>query len=92
MPLSPNVKRAFDDWIKTDTWCTGHSSDQHQFYKFVWAVREYSRKRPSEMDLEREIINQWTGRWNQKYLEHCARKYAGLYVTLLEFADSRRRR
>ena len=91
MPLSPKVKEAFDQWARTETWCKGNLPDETGFYKFVWAVIEYSKKRPTETEINDLLIEKWEAKFDRKYLENCARKYSGLYVNLLEFHDCRRK-
>ena len=89
MPLSPNVRRAFDQWIRTSTWYKAHPNDERRFYKFVWAVLIYSRRRPTEQEVQHEIIACWTGRFDPTSLEQVARKYASLYEHLYAFTKSR---
>ena len=91
MPLSPKVKEAFDQWARTETWYKANLPDEVGFYKFVWAVLEYSKRRPTENEINDLLIEQWKGKLDLQYLENRARKYSGLYVTLLEFYDSRRK-
>jgi len=91
MSLSPNVRRAFERWVRASTWYTGHPLDERRFYRFVWAVLEFSRRRPSERELQAEIVAFWKGRFDPDQLIYKARAYASLYQTLIEFARARKR-
>jgi len=91
MSLSPLINRSFDAWLNCDTWHTGHSSDEARFYAFVWNVFRYSKKRPTEKYLRELILERRHGNFESEYLEKLALRYSNLYVTLLEFAESRTR-
>lgn len=90
MPFSPNVREAFSRWIRTSTWYKSHPNDEQRFYKFVWAVIVYSRRRPTEQELQQEIIAYWTGRFDSTQLEQFAHQYASLYEHLYTFGKFRR--
>ena len=85
--MSALARTAFDGWLKTETWHTGHPLDDRRFFRSVWAVIGKGSERPSEEDVEQMILDQ--GRLQSNYLKDKARKYASLYVTLCEFADER---
>lgn len=91
MAFSPNVMKAFDAWIRVDTWHTGHALDEKRFYRFVWAVLEYSRRKPSEADVFEAIIRAHGGQFEATFLEQKARHYANLYLDLHAFAKARNR-
>jgi hypothetical protein len=86
---SPVVRRMFQQWIKSETWYTGYACDQDRFYRFVWAVVRYSRRRPEGRELESLMIQKWKGRLAQDVLEQQARGYASLYTRLIDFAKNR---
>jgi hypothetical protein len=92
MPLSPLIKKSFDAWINSDTWCQGHACDKARFYTFVWNVVRYSRKRLSEKNLKALILERWDDKWDSEYLEKNASFYSSLYTSLLEFAKARTQR
>lgn len=89
MSFSPNVRKAFQSWIKVSSWHTGHTADDKRFYGFVWSVLTYSRKRPSEGELRQEIMKAWSGRLESKYLQERASEYAQLYEHLHGFAKAK---
>lgn len=75
--------------MNSDTWYTGHDSDQAQFYAFVWNVFRYSRKKPTEKELRELILDRWHKKLDRQTLENVALNYSGLYATLLDFAKSK---
>jgi len=83
------VEKPFLGWISCDTWFKGHPSDDERFYRFVWAVAQYSRRLPSEMTIRDLIISEWAGKLESDFLQSQALYYSGLYATLLEFAKVR---
>ena len=90
MALSPAAQLAFNEWIGKETWHTGHLLDQKRFFRFVWAVLEDPKRRPSKTALRDSILREWKGRFDKSALEELARKYAALYTTLCDFAGARR--
>jgi len=86
--MSESAQRAFDGWIKTETWHSGHPLDDQRFFRFVWAVVPQGKNRPSEEEIQQAITHTWQGRFAADYLAEKVRYYASLYVTLCDFADA----
>ena len=88
--MSPNVKQAFDEWIKVEWWHKGNPQDEARFFRFVWAVCTVSRRPLTASDLRREILHEWNGRLEIEYLESCVMHYSQLCETLCNFAKARK--
>jgi hypothetical protein len=83
------VEKSFLAWISCDTWYKCHPSDDERFYRFVWAVAQFSRRPPSEITIRNLIISEWAGKLENDFLQNQAMHYSGLYATMLEFAKVR---
>ncbi len=83
--LSPTVAKYFMKWILTSTWYTEHTCDMDRFYKFVKAVKRWSKKRPSG-ELVRQLIVEHGGPLED--LEKMADHFKSLYVEILEYEDT----
>jgi hypothetical protein len=57
-----------------------------RFYRFVKAVARYSRKAPLQADVHALIVDRWSDQVADSIeLDEIARKFAGLYETLLDY-------
>lgn len=84
--MSPRVKKAFEEWINTNSWHTGHDLDKARFYRFVWSIFTFSRKSPDASSIRNEILKRWEDRLEAKYLQEKAIHYSQLLEVLYEFA------
>ena len=82
--MSPNVAKAFDRWIRHDTWFTGHPNDEARFYRFIWVYYALSRRSPNARALREKILERWGA-----HMEPQAIHYSQLAETLYEFAKAR---
>mgnify|MGYP001601848238 CR=1 len=85
MSFSLNVRNSFEAWARVPTWHTRHTADDKRFYKFVWSVLKYSRRKPSEQTIRQEILKMWSGKLEAEYLRQRATEYAQLYDHLYAF-------
>lgn len=91
--LSPLVQKAFDQWIKADTWYKAHPNDEERFYRFVWAAVRVSRNGgPSEQDIRDLIHQEWDGKMDPGYLDDEALRASSLYRSLYDFGKARNAR
>src|SRR6266702_7712110 len=98
MSLPSSVEPYFRAWIRVDTWHTNNLHDLTRFYKFVWAVHRYCRRRkgvkkskkrlPSDSEVYAEIIEARRETFNEKALEYEASHFSRIYSHLLDFANT----
>lgn len=92
MKLSPCVQKEFDNWINRAQWHTGHRTDEELFFRFVYAIVQFSRKQlPADDDIESLILQKWRGKMGDAVLEEKAAYYSNLYSTLSHFAQFRKK-
>lgn len=85
--MSPNVEKAFDKWIRHDTWFTGHPNDEARFYRFIWVYYALSRRSPNARAIREKILERWGA-----HMEPQAIHYSQLAETLYEFAKAKNAR
>ncbi len=90
MSFSPTVRAAFEKWICTPTWYKSHPLDEQRFFRFVWTVLVFSRRRPTESDLYSEITEYANGTIDGDELIRLARQFSNRYEDLYSFARARR--
>src|SRR6516164_8403786 len=83
--LSSIIARYFDIWIRQETWDSGHWSDRERFYRFVKAVKRYSRRPVSSDQIQTLMIDRWRHRRDSTVLEIKVEKYGEIYQILLEY-------
>jgi len=88
MKLSPISLKAYEIWITTETWYTGHPLDKERFYNFVRTFVAVSRKEVNEVSLKQDIISRYNGKFDPEHLEFKADYYAHLFIEIVSYVEA----
>lgn len=88
MKLSPLSQKTYEQWIKTETWYTGHPLDKQRFYNFVRTFVAFSRKEVNEETLKQDIISRYSGKFDPEHLEQKADYYAYLFGEIVSYVEA----
>jgi hypothetical protein len=85
--FSEMIDRYFLAWIRIDTWHTAHPSDMERFYKFVKALKRYSRKK-SALNISENIkkaVREHHPNFNEDYLDEMAQDFSSTVFQILDY-------
>ena len=64
--FSPVIDKYFLQWIRVDTWASGHPLDLRRFNKFLKALCRYSRRKPCWLSGFAQTVRAAAGHYHPK--------------------------
>ena len=75
------------EWINVGTWYTGHPYDMERFYKFIHALKRFSKKEICAKDVEnriKEAVTNGHGGFNKEELNRIAKEFSIIAIHCLD--------
>lgn len=79
------TKRAYLNWLATDTWHSGHDLDMKRFYRFVHCYVVYARKPLDGNSVYRDLMERKFSGSSDPIANNIARNFASLFDQLVDY-------